>query len=90
MKKKRSIGVVRRRGQLTIPDNIREGVAWLQPESVVEVLLNAQDEIQLRPYHQPRNNLTWERIKREMDRIRSFPGKDMDTTAFIAADRRRQ
>lgn len=86
MKEKRSIGIIRQRGQLTIPDSIRKAVGWLKPETVVDVSVTTPEEITIRPYegkHKANHQELWD----EINAIRSLPGQAGNLSEFIDHDR---
>jgi len=42
--------IIRQRGQLTIPDKIREKFEWIQTDSVISIKTTSNNEILLQPY----------------------------------------
>ena len=45
-----SIVMIRQRGQLTIPYEIRKDITWLRENSVITLTVKADEEIIIRPY----------------------------------------
>ncbi len=82
-----TISIIRRRGQLTIPDSIRDEVSWVNPLSPVTVTLVNSEEIAIRP-HQPQKKVDWEKLWKQLRRVRSFKGRGGgNLSAFIVKDR---
>lgn len=86
-----STAIVRQRGQLTIPDFIREVTSWIIPGSVVSVLKVNSDEIVIKP-----NSVTlgereksWKETWEKIQLARCFKGKKGNLSKFIAEDRQR-
>lgn len=44
------ISIIRGRGQLTIPDSIRQIVTWVTPSSAVSITVTKPDEIVIKPH----------------------------------------
>lgn len=83
----KSVSIIRSKGQLTIPDNIRKKVNWANPMSPVTFILAGPDEIVIKPYRiQADRAKIWE----DMTRIRSFrgEGKAISASEFLEADRK--
>lgn len=91
MSKHHITGVVRQRGQLTVPEPIRRALDWLKPDAVVDFIVDGINEIRIQPYKEKKTQFaTWEELKAEMERIRSFPGKHKGSLSdFVAKDRYR-
>lgn len=79
-------GVIRNRGQLTIPDAIRTLREWVSPSSVVTITSEKPDEIVIRP-HQNKHQVDWDTLWQNIKLARSFKGKGGNLSAFIATDR---
>lgn len=83
--------IVRQRGQLTIPDFIREITDWIRPGSVVSISKADKGEIVIKP-----NSVTldekeksWKETWEKIQLARSFKGKGGNLSQFIAEDRQR-
>lgn len=80
--------VIRARGQLTVPDRLREFYPWLSPNSVVTVSPVSDKEIVIRPYSsQDSKEIDWEAVWEGMHLARSFRGQKGNISQFIAKDR---
>ena len=79
--------VVRQRGQLTIPDSMRESIMWLREGSVVEIEA-AGDGVKIQPAGK-QSVLDWEKIWMMIRLSRSFRSKSTEASAsqFIVEDR---
>lgn len=90
MQKTRAVRVIRARGQLTIPKRIRRAVRWLTPPAAVTIVLEGPDVVSLRPAQDDTANVDWRAIWNNIRRARTIKGKRVNTSAFIAADRKRR
>lgn len=80
-----AVGIVRQRGQLTIPDKIRENFHWLSPSSVVTITSQKPDEIIIKPH---KKEYDWDKIWEMIKRSRAIKGKGRGSAAeFIEKDR---
>ena len=80
--------IIRDRGQLTIPDSIREIVDWVAPGSVVTIARMKPDEIVIRPHSKEAIKTNWDKLWMDIQRVRSYKGKGGgNLSAFIAKDR---
>lgn len=87
MQKIQTVGIIRDRGQLTIPDDIREHLKWAQASSVVTITTEKSDEIVIKP-HQPKKEVDWDRLWKQIKRVRAFKGKGRgNLSQFIIEDR---
>ncbi|OGG02948.1 hypothetical protein A2W14_02105 [Candidatus Gottesmanbacteria bacterium RBG_16_37_8] len=77
---------VRQRGQLTIPDNIRESISWLKTGSPISMIVS-EDEIKIKPFQQKEKALDWQYMWRQIELTRSFKGKKGNLSQFIVKDR---
>lgn len=80
-----TIGIIRGRNQITIPDAIRKVAPWVTPMAVISFSLVRPDEIIITPHetHVDRKTL-WKLIKTS----RAIKGRGtMSTSDFIALDR---
>ena len=61
----KAVGIIRDRGQLTIPDSIRKVVNWASPMSAVSISVTKPDEIIIRPHsHKLDSAEIWENIRK--------------------------
>ena len=82
------VSIVRDRGQLTIPDSIRNIATWTTPTSVVSIAIEKPDEIVIRP-HQIQK-IDWDKLWKQIRKVRAFKGKGRgNLSAFIVNDRER-
>lgn len=87
MNKVQGTAVIRERGQLTIPEKIREIRPWASPVSVVTITSTKPDEIVIQPYS-TQKAVDWNRLWLDIKRVRSYKGKGRgNLSAFIAKDR---
>lgn len=82
-----AIGIVRQRGQLTIPDKIRETFLWLTPSSMVTITSQKPDEIVIRPASASKKAVDWDKLWNNIELSRSFRGRGGNLSEFIAKDR---
>jgi len=81
------VSVIRQRGQLTIPDSIRENVDWISAGSVVTVAQMKPDTIVIHPYKQAKVT-DWDDLWKKIELARSFKGKYKGSLSkFIQQDR---
>ena len=78
--------VVRQRGQLTIPDQVRQMVGWLQTGAVVGVEVE-DEEVRIKPHAKVKTAIDWDKVWRGIELARSFKGKRGNLSAMIAKDR---
>jgi len=81
-------GFIRQRGQLTLPDVIRQGAYWVGVNSPVTLVRTKIDEIVIRPYS-PKKTLSWEEFYKKIKKTRAFKGKGkpVSLSEFIVKDR---
>ena len=79
--------IIRNRGQLTIPEKIREEVVWAKPNSVV-IILKRQNELLIRPYEAQQKEVDWDRIWKNLRKIRSFKTENARPASEIIAEDR--
>lgn len=82
-----TVGIVRQRGQLTIPDKIRETFRWLTPSSTVTITSQEPDAIVIRPASASKKTVDWDKLWNNIELSRSFKGKGGNLSEFIAKDR---
>ncbi len=84
-------GIIRKRGQFTIPDQIRKNFDWLDTDSVVNVsvLPEAPNKFIVEPYSQIQKKVDWDNLWKQIKKVRSFKGngKPISLSKFIAQDR---
>lgn len=88
MKPVRRSGIIRQRGQLTIPEVIRKAVSWLRSFSVVSISLEHPRQVVIEPYEE--KEVDWEKLRKQMKKIQAFTGKGEQKESlseFIARDR---
>lgn len=83
----KTVSIVRDRGQLTIPDEIRKVVNWITPQSAVTISVTKSDEIVITPHKKQYN---WDRILEGIRKARAIKGKGKSISAaeFLERDRR--
>jgi bifunctional DNA-binding transcriptional regulator/antitoxin component of YhaV-PrlF toxin-antitoxin module len=79
------IVIIRQRGQITIPDSIRQSAPWIIENQPVNVYLVNENEVRISPVGQA---IDWEKLQRDITTVRALPGEDFDSTSFIAEDRK--
>ncbi len=77
--------IIRDRGQLTIPDKIRQTLKWPMPNSVVSLATTSQNELIISPYETQERD--WTQIWKNIDASRSYKGKRGNLSGFISLDR---
>lgn len=91
MKQVRTTSIIRQRGQLTIPEVIRRYAQWLVTNGVVMITFMSPNEIRIVPYNgngsDGKNGRDWKTVKKQMERIRSFPGRNISLSKFLIRDR---
>ena len=81
----KTVSIIRERGQLTIPDSIRQLISWVSPMSAVSITVIKPDEIIIRP-HQAQVN--WDKVWKGIKKARSIHSKGkMSALDFIQQDR---
>ena len=78
--------VIRDRGQLTIPEKIREVLHWSSPNSVVSVTVTSKNELVIRPF-EVKKQTDWYTIWLNIDLSRSYVGNKGNLSSFISSDR---
>lgn len=83
-----SVGTIRNRGQLTIPEEVRRAYGWATVGSVVTISAQKPTEIIIRPYSLISQKIDWEKLWNEIELARSYPSKySGGLSEFIAQDR---
>lgn len=87
-----STATIRQRGQLTIPDEIRSRIPWLENGSVIQIISTDTQEVRITPYSDNRKP-DWDKIWRLISLTRSFKSKSKakikSLSEFIIEDRER-
>lgn len=79
--------MIRKRGQLTIPDKVREIAGWLKENEVVGIEVG-KEEIRVKPYSDLRSKgINWGELLRKITLSRSFKGKRGNLSGMIGEDR---
>lgn len=82
----KTIGIIRQRGQLTIPDSIRKAVKWAEPMSAVSISVGKPDEIVIKPQEAFTD---WVRVWDGIREARATKGNtdSMSAAEFLDKDR---
>lgn len=81
------VSTIRQRGQLTIPDRVRESRKWASDGSAVLIDDTDPQKIIIHPYSE-KKEVDWEKLMRDLERIRSYKGKYKGSLSkFVAKDR---
>ncbi len=80
-----AVSIIRDRGQLTIPDSIRNMVGWVTPHSSISITVVKPDEIVIRPH---KKEYDWDKMWELIKRSRAIKGKGRGSAAeFLEKDR---
>ncbi len=83
----RTVGILRDRGQLTIPDSVRKIAGWVSSSSVVSISIENPQEIVVKPY-QALNQIELEALFSAIKKSRAIKGKgDISAHALLATNR---
>lgn len=77
---------IRQRGQLTIPDQVRGVLSWLQTGEVVGIDID-DNEVRIRPHSKVSRGMNWDDFLMKVQLARSFGGKRGNLSGMIVADR---
>lgn len=81
------VSTIRQRGQLTIPDRVRESRRWASDGSPVIIDYSDPEKIILQPYSK-KKEIDWDEFWQDIKRIRSYKGEYKGSLSkFIAWDR---
>ncbi len=82
---------IRQRGQLTIPDQVRQKFSWIKENAVVSIFASPVGEIVIKPFRTrvSSDQPDWDEIWRKIKLVRSFKGRQGNLSQFIAEDRYR-
>lgn len=78
--------IIRDRGQLTIPEEIRDFLDWAKPCSVITIEVTGPSLLTISPQKEAKN-ISWEEIWDGINLSRSLVGKKCTLSEFIIADR---
>ncbi|MBI2036414.1 hypothetical protein HYT17_02190 [Candidatus Microgenomates bacterium] len=82
----KTVGIIRDRGQLTIPDSIRNLVSWAAPSSAVSISVVESDEIVIKPHQR---QYDWDKIWEGIKKSRAIHGKGkMSASEILMKDRK--
>lgn len=93
---------VRERGQMTLPENIRRQIDWLNTGSILEIKINPlQDKLIIKPLlsnkstankkvFKQNNQPNWNKIKKKLKTIRTWGRQDVNLTEFLINDREKR
>jgi bifunctional DNA-binding transcriptional regulator/antitoxin component of YhaV-PrlF toxin-antitoxin module len=82
-------GFIRNRGQLTLPDLIREKLAWANSGLAITIRVVEPETIIIKPYSPPQK-YNWDKIWKAINSARKIQGKGKGNMAqFISEDRYR-
>ncbi len=81
--------VIRQRGQITIPDQIRDFLKWLSPNSVVSITVANNEEVVIRPLLRAvTQKPDWKKIWEGLELVNTFKsGKNGSLSDFVIKDR---
>ncbi len=77
---------IRDRGQITIPEKIRQGLKWPSVNAVVSLSTITSNELIIKPY-QSTKSTDWSRVWNDIKLSRSYTGRQGDLAEFISSDR---
>jgi len=81
----KTVGIIRDRGQLTIPDSIRRIITWMSPMSAVTISVKKPDEIVITPHKQI---IDYDAIWEKINKSREIVGKGrISASRFLQEDR---
>ena len=83
----KAVGIIRDRGQLTIPESIRKVARWTGTSSVVSFSVESPQEIIITP-HQAVKEIEFSKLSEQIKNARSIRGKgNISASEFIAKNR---
>lgn len=84
-KKNQAIAILRDRGQVTIPDEIRSSLYWMSHNSALSFSIVDPYRVSIEPQ---RPGVDWDAIHASIAKARSIHGKSKQSAAsFLAKDR---
>ncbi len=82
----KTVSIIRERGQLTIPDSIRQLISWVAPMSAVSITVVKPDEIVIKPHTKLIDkDQIWENVRKA--RAIKGKGSTISTVEFLIKDR---
>ena len=81
-----TVSIIRQRGQLTIPDDIRNALLWASPHSAVTISVEKSDEIKITP-HITTQSVDWQAVWNGIQKARIIKGKAGNLSQRINEDR---
>ena len=92
---------IRDRGQITLPQDLRELFSWLKPGSVIEIEANkTKDEIVVKPLmkktesfrnkpykYKQKMTMSWKQIRKNLARISKTGNRKANLTEFLIRER---
>jgi len=79
--------VIRQRGQITIPDKLREELSWLQVGEVVGLVIE-DDEVRVKPKARTGDKaFDYDEFQRRVELARTFEGTRGDLSRAVMEDR---
>lgn len=83
----KTVGIIRDRGQLTIPESVRKLARWTGTSSVVSISVEKPDEITITPHHAAKE-IEWDKLFDGIKKAREIKGKGtISASEFIAKER---
>lgn len=89
-----TISKIRQRGQLTVPQSIREALNWPDSEVMVKIVTIKDgfrvEKLPISHPEHPKKKLTkneWDKIYQDMERFSKLGRQDVKLTEFIRKDR---
>ena len=82
--------MIRQRGQLTIPDQARKVLSWLQIGEMVGIEIDNDDELRIKPHTKVNKKVDWDSFWKRMELSRSFRGtrNDKPLSQMVVEDRK--
>jgi len=83
------VATIRHKGQVTIPDKVRNNLSWLNTGSVVHIIPLNSHTVVVKPYghEEMKKKTNWDKIWDLISLSRSFEGKNGNLSSFIVEDR---
>lgn len=85
----RATATIRQRGQLTIPEEIREQLPWLEPDHIVGLETRGLQEVVVKPFGQTQSSGAerWAKAWEAIQIAHTFAGKRGHLARFVVEDR---
>ncbi|MDP3982494.1 MAG: hypothetical protein Q8Q65_00250 [bacterium] len=78
--------IIRGRGQLTIPEEIRKSLSWISESVAVTISTVSDSKVLIEP-HRITSKVNWNLLRSSISRVREFTGKTGNLAKFIVQDR---